>query len=56
MDDVIGRLGKLNAKALTDYSHEDIPYLAADMMENLRYKTVFYREDAYSARLRNNVL
>lgn len=56
MDDVIGRLGKMNAKALTDYSHEDIPYLAADMMENLRYKTVFYREDDYSARLRNNVL
>lgn len=55
MDEVIGRLGKMNANALTDYSHEDVPYLAADQKEALRYKTVFYREDAYSARLRKNV-
>lgn len=55
IDEVLERLADKNATELSEYSHEDVPYLAAEDREALSYPTVFYREDEYSARIRRGV-
>lgn len=50
IDDVICRLSDMNASKIADYSHRDIPWLAAAEGEVLDYESVFYRTPEYSAR------
>lgn len=43
IDEVLARLGQKNAKELSDYSHQDVPWLIAKNGEELDYEAVFYR-------------
>lgn len=40
----------MNAAKIADYSHKDVPWLAAGEGEVLDYESVFYRTREYSAR------
>ena len=48
--DVLDRLAHKSAKQLTDYSHNDIPYMTTGDNEIIEYETVFYRTIQYSVR------
>ena len=48
IDEVLGRLSDKSAKALSDYSHGDIPWAVAELGQEINYEMVFYRSDAYS--------
>jgi transcriptional regulator with XRE-family HTH domain len=50
IDNVISRLSSMNALAIEDYSHSDIPWQVTDDKEIIDYETVFYRKAAYSVR------
>jgi len=50
IDDVLARLADKNAKEIENYSHGDIPWLAADDGQKLSYESVFYRDEHYSVR------
>jgi transcriptional regulator with XRE-family HTH domain len=50
IDDVLNRLSDKTATELSDYSHKDTPYLAADNGEALSYESVFYRDEEHSQR------
>ncbi len=43
IDEVLGRLAGKNAKELTEYSHQDVPWIMAEDGEELKYEAVFYR-------------
>lgn len=47
---VLERLSDMNAKQIAEYSHNDIPWLAADDKEKINYEAVFYRTSPYSVR------
>lgn len=50
IDEVINRLSSMNALAIEDHSHNDIPWQVAEDKEIIDYETVFYRKPAYSVR------
>jgi uncharacterized phage-associated protein len=50
IDDVLGRLSDMGAKQISDYSHNDIPWLTAEEGERIEYEAVFYRTPQYSVR------
>lgn len=50
IDDVIERLSDSSARSISDYSHNDIPWLATREGEKIDYEAVFYRTPAYSVR------
>lgn len=50
IDEVIARLGDKNATELSDYSHEDTPWLVAKENQPLDYEAVFYRTPKTSVR------
>jgi transcriptional regulator with XRE-family HTH domain len=50
IDDVINSLSDMNAKQISEYSHNDIPWIAADDGQIIDYESVFYREFPYSMR------
>lgn len=50
IDEVIARLGDKNAKELSEYSHEDTPWLVAKENQPLDYEAVFYRTPKTSVR------
>jgi len=50
IDEVIARLGDKNATELSDYSHEDIPWVVAQENQPLDYEAVFYRTPKTSVR------
>ncbi len=50
IDEVLDRLGDKNAKELSDYSHEDVPWVVATENKPLDYETVFYRTPKTSVR------
>lgn len=50
IDEVLARLSDKNARELSDYSHEDIPWKAAEFGKRLSYESVFYRDEKYSVR------
>ena len=54
IDEVLARLGDKNAKELTDYSHEDVPWLVAQNNKPLDYEAVFYRSLKTSVRNYDN--
>jgi transcriptional regulator with XRE-family HTH domain len=50
IDDVLARLADKNAKEMENYSHEDIPWQAAEDGKQISYESVFYRDERYSVR------
>ncbi len=50
INDVIRRLGKLNASRISEYSHKDIPWMTAQEGKQIEYESVFYRTPEYSVR------
>lgn len=50
INQVIDRLSSMNALAIEDHSHNDIPWQVTDDKEIIDYETVFYRKPAYSVR------
>ncbi len=50
IDDVLDKLSDMNAAEISKYSHNDIPWLAADKGQAIDYESVFYREFPYSVR------
>lgn len=50
IDEVLARLGDKNATELSEYSHEDVPWLVAKENKPLDYEAVFYRTPKTSVR------
>lgn len=50
INDVLARLSDKNAKEIENFSHEDIPWKAAEEGKPLSYESVFYRDEKYSVR------
>lgn len=50
IDDVLNRLSDMNAGQISDYSHNDVPWLTTDDGEVIEYESVFYRSTPYSAK------
>ena len=47
---VLSRLSDKNAKQISDYSHNDVPWMVAEDGEPIEYESVFYRTPDYSVR------
>ena len=50
IDDVINSLSDMNAKQISDYSHNDVPWQTTEEGEAIDYESVFYRTPPYSVR------
>ena len=50
IDDVINTLSDMNAKQISDYSHNDVPWQTTEEGEAIDYESVFYRTPPYSVR------
>jgi len=50
IDDVLGKLSDMNAAQISDYSHNDVPWLTTEEGEVIEYESVFYRTPPYSVR------
>lgn len=50
IDKVIDQFSDWSAKAISDYSHKDIPWLASKDGKEINYELVFYREAPFSVR------
>ena len=50
IDDVLNRLGEMNAKQISDYSHHDVPWMTTEDGQIIPYEAAFYRTAPYSVR------
>jgi len=50
IDNELNRLSDMNASEISNYSHKDVPWLAAEEGGIINYESVFYRSDEYSVR------
>jgi len=50
ISDVLDRLSDKNATEISEYSHEDVPWLTTNEDEQIEYESVFYRTPPYSVR------
>ena len=50
IDEVLSRLAGKSAKELSEYSHQDTPWLVHGIGEQISYESVFYRDDDHSVR------
>lgn len=50
IDDVIEKLSPMNATQISEYSHGDMPWRAAEDYELMKYSFVFYRDPKYRVR------
>ena len=50
INDVLNRLSHMNASQISEYSHNDVPWLTAENQTIIEYESVFYRTSAYSVR------
>ena len=50
IDEVIARYSDMNAADLSDYSHDDVPWITAENGQALDYEAVFYRTPKTSVR------
>ncbi|OGD24161.1 MAG: repressor protein [Candidatus Aminicenantes bacterium RBG_13_59_9] len=50
IDGVLDRLSDMNAARISEYSHNDVPWLTTEEGGIIPYEAVFYRTPAYSAR------
>jgi uncharacterized phage-associated protein len=50
IDQVLERLSDKNASQISEYSHQDVPWLSTLDGQSIPYESVFYRTPAYSVR------
>jgi transcriptional regulator with XRE-family HTH domain len=50
IENVLNRLSDMNANQISEYSHNDVPWLVTEDQDKIEYETVFYRTFPYSAR------
>ncbi len=50
IDENIDKYSRFNATQISEHSHKDIPYIAAEDFEELDYELVFYRDTELSVR------
>ena len=50
IDKVLDKLSDMNAKQISKYSHDDVPWLTTEDNEVIEYESVFYRTPIYSVR------
>ena len=50
IDKVLDKLSDMNAKQISDYSHDDVPWLTTEDNAVIEYESVFYRTPIYSVR------
>ena len=50
IDDVLCRLSDWTARQISEYSHNDVPWLTAEEGKAIEYESVFYRTAPYSVR------
>jgi len=50
INDVLNRLGEMNATQISEYSHKDIPWITTEDGNQIKYESVFYRSPEYSMR------
>jgi transcriptional regulator with XRE-family HTH domain len=50
VDDVLNRLSDMSARQISDYSHNDVPWLTTEEGKIIEYEAVFYRTPDYSVR------
>ncbi len=50
IDNVLNRLSDMNASQISDYSHNDVPWLTTSDGDTIEYESVFYRTQPYSVR------
>jgi len=51
IDDVLNRLSDMNASDISDYSHNDMPWVTTEDGGTIEYEAVFYRAAPYSIRV-----
>lgn len=50
IDDVLQKLSSMNAATISEYSHQDVPWMVTSERQKIDYESVFYRTPAYSVR------
>jgi len=50
IDEVLEKLSDMNARQISEYSHDDVPWLTTEDGEIIDYESVFYRTAPYSVR------
>jgi len=50
IDNILNRLSDMNASQISEYSHNDVPWLTTEEGEIIEYESVFYRTAPYSVR------
>ena len=50
IDNVLDRFSDMNAAQISEYSHKDVPWLAAENGKCIEYESVFYRTPEFSVR------
>ncbi len=50
INDVLCRLSDMTARQISEYSHNDVPWLTAEEGKAIEYESVFYRTPPYSVR------
>lgn len=50
IDEVLDKLSDMNASQISEYSHNDVPWLTAEDGDIIDYESVFYRTSTYSVR------
>jgi transcriptional regulator with XRE-family HTH domain len=50
IDDVLKKLSDMSATRVSEYSHNDVPWLTTDDGKAIEYESVFYRTPEYSVR------
>jgi Plasmid maintenance system antidote protein len=50
VDNVLDKLSNMNASQISDYSHNDVPWLTTEDGKIIEYESVFYRTAPYSVR------
>jgi transcriptional regulator with XRE-family HTH domain len=50
IDNVLAKLSDMNAARISEYSHNDVPWITTDDGEIIDYESVFYRTSEYSMR------
>ncbi|MBI4063960.1 MAG: DUF4065 domain-containing protein [Elusimicrobia bacterium] len=50
IEDVLNKLSGMNATQISEYSHNDVPWLTAVEGRKIEYESVFYRTPGYSVR------
>lgn len=50
IDEILEKLSDMNASQISEYSHNDVPWLTTENGKKIEYESVFYRTSQYSVR------